>query len=146
MAATAADPNFEARVRESFSRQGVMTMLGARMTRLEPGVVELTIAARPDLTQQNGFMHAGIVATVMDSACGYSAFSLMPAKGDALTVEYKINLLRPAAGKVIVARARVVKPGKTLTVAAADAFSIGDDGEEKLVATMLNTIMALPDR
>src|SRR5262249_57138872 len=127
------DPNFEARVRESFSRQRVMQTLDVTMTKVEPGLVELALPFREDLTQQHGFIHAGIVATILDSACGYAAFSLMPPDVAVLTVEYKINLLRPADGERIVARGRVVRSGKTLTVCAGDAVAV-TGSEEKVVA------------
>lgn len=139
------DPDFEPRVRASFARQRIMQTIGAELTRVEAGAVEIVLASRPELTQQHGFVHAGIIATILDSACGYSAFSLMPADVAVLTVEYKINLLRPAVGSRMVARARVVKPGQTLTVCTGDVFAqAGTD--EKVVATMLATIMAVPER
>ena len=145
MSFTPSDPNFEARVRASFARQRVMATLGAELTRVEPGAVEITLPFRADLTQQHGFLHAGIVATILDSACGYAAFSLMPADAAVLTAEYKINLLRPAAGERFAARGRVVRPGKTLTVCAGEVFAV-DGGEEKAVAAMLATIMAVAER
>jgi uncharacterized protein (TIGR00369 family) len=145
MVPTPADDDFEVRVRSSFARQRIMNTIGATLTRVEPGLVEITLPSRDDLTQQHGFLHAGIVATIMDSACGYAAFSLMPADAAVLTVEYKINLLRPATGDRVIARSRVAKAGKTLTVCTADAFA-RTSGSEKLVATMLATIMAVPER
>ena len=141
----AAVDDFEPRVRASFARQRVMETLGAVLTRVDPGAVEITLPYRVDLTQQHGFIHAGIVATILDSACGYAAFSLMPADVAVLTVEYKINLLRPAKGDRLVARARVVRSGKTLTVCAGDVIAQAD-GQENAVATMLATIMAVPQR
>jgi uncharacterized protein (TIGR00369 family) len=142
---TTTDDGFEARVRASFARQRVMDTIGATLTRVEAGVVEITLPHRDALTQQHGFIHAGIVATILDSACGYAAFSMMPPDVAVLTVEYKINLLRPAQGERLVARARVVRAGKTLTVCAADAFAI-TGGSEKVVATMLATIASVPER
>src|SRR5262249_11579346 len=139
------DPNFEARVRESFSRQRVMQTLDVTMTKVEPGLVELALPFRADLTQQHGFLHAGIVATILDSACGYAAFSLMPADAAVLTVEYKINLLRPAAGERFVARAQVVKAGQTLSVCTGEVLA-QSGGAEKSVATMLATIMTVVER
>jgi len=141
----ATDDAFEPRVRASFARQRVMETLGAVLTRVESGAVEITLPYREDLTQQHGFIHAGIVATILDSACGYAAFSLMPADVAVLTVEYKINLLRPAKGDRLVARAKVVRSGKTLTVCAGDIFAQTGD-TENVVATMLATIMAVPQR
>ena len=140
----AIDDGFEPRVRASFARQRVMETIGAVLTRVDPGAVEIALPFRADLTQQHGFIHAGIVATILDSACGYAAFSLMPADVAVLTVEYKINLLRPAKGDRLVARARVVRPGKTLTVCAGDV--VAHAGAENVVATMLATVMAVPQR
>ncbi|MBA4066917.1 MAG: thioesterase [Isosphaera sp.] len=145
MRETAADDGFEPRVRASFARQRVMETIGAALTRVEAGAVEIALPYRADLTQQHGFVHAGIVATILDSACGYAAFSLMPADVAVLTVEYKINLLRPATGDHLVARARVVRSGKTLTVCAGDVVS-QTGGAEAVVATMLATVMAVPQR
>src|SRR5687767_12584038 len=122
-----------------------METIGAALTRVEPGAVEITLPFRADLTQQHGFVHAGIVATILDSACGYAAFSLMPADAAVLTAEYKINLLRPAAGERFAARGRVLRAGKTLTVCAGEVFAV-DGGTEKAVATMLGTIMAVAER
>jgi len=137
--------DFERRVRASFARQRVMESIGATLTHVEAGAVEITLPYRIDLTQQHGFIHAGIVATILDSACGYAAFSLMPPEMAVLTVEYKINLLRPAKGDRLIARARVVRDGKTLTVCAGDAFA-DTDGAETVVATMLATVMAVEQR
>ena len=140
----AEDPDFERRVRESFKQQKVMAMIGARLGIVEPGVVEIEIQTRADLTQQDGFMHAGIVTTVLDSACGYAAYTLMPADSSVLSVEFKVNLLAPAVGDLIAVRAEVKRPGKTLTVCAADAIADGN-----LCATMLATMlcrMAKPNK
>lgn len=139
------DPNFAARVRESFGRQRVMHTLGARMTKIEPGYVELELPFREDLTQQHGFLHAGIVTTLLDSACGYAAFSLMDADSAVLTVEFKTNLLAPAAGQLLLAEGEVVRAGKTLTICRADGW-MQQGGERKHVATMQATLMALPNR
>ena len=133
---TANDPNYEDRVRASFALQRVMQLIGARLVCVEPGVVEIDLAARDDLTQQDGFMHAGIVTTVLDSACGYAAHTLMPADSRVLSVEFKVNLLSPAKGGLIRVRAQVKRPGRTLTVCSADAFA-----DEKLCATMLATMI-----
>ncbi len=141
----AVDDGFEPRVRASFARRRVMETIGAVLTRGELGAVEIALPYRLDLTQQHGFVHAGIIATILDSACGYAAFSLMPADVAVLTVEYKINLLRPAKGDRLVARARVVRSGKTLTVCAGDVLA-QSGGPENVVATMLATVMAVPQR
>jgi len=145
MGDAAAGDGFEARVRASFARQRVMETIGAALTRVEAGAVEIALPYRADLTQQHGFVHAGIVATILDSACGYAAFSLMPADAAVLTVEYKINLLRPAQGDRLVARGRVVRAGKTLTVCTGDVVA-RTGGQENVVATMLATVMAIPQR
>lgn len=139
------DEGFEARVRASFGRQRVMETIGAIMSRVESGAVEITLPYRVDLTQQHGFIHAGIVATILDSACGYAAFTRMRPDRAVLTVEYKINLLRPATGNRLIARAHIVRAGKTLTVCAGDAFAETDSGES-VVATMLATVMAVEQR
>ena len=137
------NPDFEIAVRESFARQSVMATIGARLTRVAPGELSIELAFRQDLTQQDGFVHAGIVATILDSACGYAAMTLVPAGARVLTVEFKANFLAPARGESIVARASVVRSGRTLTVSRADAFAVAAE-KETLVATMLGTIMTLP--
>ncbi|MEP7075922.1 MAG: PaaI family thioesterase [Acidobacteriota bacterium] len=132
------DENFEERVRASFLDQRVMALIGARMVSLGPGRCEIEVSARVHLTQQDGFMHAGIVTTVLDTACGYAAYTLMPAGSRLLSVEFKVNLLTPAKGDIVRAAAEVKRAGRTLTVCSADAFSDG-----AICATMLATIMCL---
>ena len=122
-----------------------MGLIGGELTRVEPGVVEITLPYRADLTQQDGYVHAGIVATIADSACGYAAYSLMPPESEVLAVEFKVNLMRPAKGERFVAHAEVIKPGRTLTVVRADVFATSG-GERQLVATMQGTMMRLPRR
>ncbi|MCH9647316.1 MAG: PaaI family thioesterase [Deltaproteobacteria bacterium] len=139
------DPHFERRVRDSFSRQKAMETLGARVARVAAGEVDLELPFRDDLTQQHGFLHAGIVTTVLDSACGYAAFSLMAADQAVLSVEFKVNLLAPAKGDLLVARARVKRPGRTLTVVTGDAVMVTGE-EEVTIATMVGTMMALENR
>lgn len=139
------DPLFASRVRASFARQQVMHTLGASLTLVEPGVVEIALPFHRDLTQQHGFLHAGIIGTILDSACGYAAFSLMPADKAVLSVEYKINLLAPAKGQRFVAKAQVIKAGRNLTVCTGEAFAY-DHEKPKLVATMTATMMAIPER
>ena len=134
------DENYANRVRESFARQRVMQLIGASLQTVEPGVVEIAIPYREDLTQQDGYMHAGIITTIADSACGYAAYTLMPADSSVLSVEFKMNLLRPAQGEEFVAAARVLKAGKTLTVASCDVHARSGD-ESKLIATMLATMI-----
>lgn len=135
----------EERVRRSFSNQSFMSTLGAELTVVGQGVVEIRLPFSSKLTQQHGYLHAGAVTAILDSACGYAALSLAPDDKDVLTVEFKQNLLAPAAGEAFVARAHVKRAGKTLTVCAADAFAL-TDSKEKLVATMLATIMSIPAR
>lgn len=139
------DENFELRVRESFSKQNLMQTIGASLTKVLPGEVEISLRFRDDLTQQHGFIHAGIVATLADTACGYAAFSLMAPDAAVLTVEYKINLLSPAVGESLIAAGRVTKAGRTLTVCSADVFAL-KDGEKKMVATMMATMMSIRGR
>jgi uncharacterized protein (TIGR00369 family) len=141
----ATNPSYADEVRQSFAKQAIMGLIGGELTRVEPGVVEITLRYRPDLTQQDGFVHAGIVSTIADSACGYAAYSLMPPESEVLAVEFKVNLLRPAKGELFVARAEVIKPGKTLTVVRADVFAKSGE-EQQLVATMQGTMMRLPRR
>lgn len=139
------DPHFAARVRDSFDKQRVMHTLGARLTRVEPGEVDIELPFQESLTQQNGFLHAGVVTTILDSACGYAAFSLMPADAGVLSIEFKTNLLAPAAGERLIARARVVRAGRTITVCQADGLMIAG-GEERLVATLTGTMMTVQGR
>jgi uncharacterized protein (TIGR00369 family) len=139
------DAGFEARVRASFARQQVMKTIGARLVSVEPGAIAIELPFRPDLTQQHGFLHGGIVTTIADSACGYAALSLMAPEAAVLTVEYKVNLLAPARGDAVLARARVVRPGRTLTVCEAEVVA-REGGRERAVARMLATLMALTDR
>jgi uncharacterized protein (TIGR00369 family) len=128
-----------------FSRQPAMRTLGISITRIEPGEVDLSMPYSADWTQQNGFVHAGIITAGLDNACGIAAFTLMPACSDILTVEFKTNLLAPAKGERFAFRARVVKSGRTLTVCEARAYS-EHGGAENLVATMTGTLMALTPR
>ena len=139
------NPDFEECVRDSFSRQGIMELIGARLTRVEPGLVEIELPYRADLTQQHGFFHAGITSTIADSAGGYAAFSLMPAEASVLTTEFKINLLAPAEGELLRAVGRVVRPGRLLTVCEVDVFAV-KDGAAKPCAKLLETLMCLEGR
>lgn len=140
-----ADPDYADRVRASFRNQQAMSTIGATLVHLAPGEVDIGFDFHSGLTQQHGFIHAGILSTVMDSACGYAAFSLMPADAGVLTIEFKVNLLSPARGDRFVARGRVTKPGRTITVADGQMFA-RDAGQEKLIATMTGTLMAIRDR
>lgn len=133
----------EQRVRHCFSTQAFMSNLGAELTVVAQGALEIRLPFSSNLTQQNGYMHAGAITAVLDSACGYAALTMAPAGKEVLTVELKVNLLSPAVGEAFVARAQVKKAGRTLTICTADAFAI-NKGKEKLIATMLATIMAVP--
>jgi uncharacterized protein (TIGR00369 family) len=135
------DPEFRERVAESFARQALMRTLGARLAEVAPGEVVIEVEHRPELTQQNGYLHAGVLASIADSACGYAAFTLMPPGSNVLSVEFKLNLLAPAAGPRTVARARVIRAGGTLSVCTADVLSISADGAETPVAFMLATLI-----
>ncbi len=139
------DPAFASRVRASFARQRMLATIGTTLERVAPGEVEMRLPFREDLTQQHGYLHAGVMTTVVDTACGYAALTLMPPAAAVLTVEFKVNLLAPGRGEAIVARARVLKAGRTLTVVAGDVFAV-ERGEERLVATMLATMMTVRDR
>lgn len=141
----AQDSNFRARVRDSFARQRVMATLGIEMIHLDAGEVHLVMPPDPAYTQQHGFMHAGIITTALDSACGYAAFTLMPAEAAVLTVEFKTSLLAPAKGERFLFRGRVVKPGRTLTFCEAQALAL-EGSKEKLIATMTGTLMAVMGR
>lgn len=139
------NPRFEQAVRDSFASQQLMATLGARLARVAAGEVEIRVPFRRELTQQHGFLHAGVVTAAMDSACGYAAFTLMPAGVGVLSVEFKTNLLAPARGEELIARARVVRAGRTISVCQADATMLAA-GAETAVATMLATMMTIRDR
>ena len=131
---------FEKKVRDNFGRQHFMSTIGAEMVSVSRGSFEIRFPFSTKLTQQNGFVHAGAVTSIMDSACGYAALSVAPEAADVLSVEFKVNLLAPGAGESFIARASVKRAGKRLTVCTADAFAVRA-GEEKLIATMLATMM-----
>ena len=138
-----ADPNYEARVRASFAKQQFMATLGASLTTVQPGEVSIELPFRADLTQQHGFLHAGVVTSVIDSACGYAALTLMPPDREVLSVEFKVNLMAPAQGAIFQARGRVVRAGRTLTVCTGD---LRVAGSESVVAMMQATMMAVEGR
>ena len=140
-----ADPAYDSRVRASFARQSMMKLLGASLEQVAPGAVDIRLPFRADLTQQHGFLHAGVTTSIADSACGYAAFTLMPPGAAVLTVEFKVNLIAPAAGETFVARGRVLKAGRTLTICSGDVFAL-DGGSEKHVLTMLATVMTVENR
>lgn len=137
------DPGYEARVRESFGRQAHMATLGVTIARIVPGEVHLRLPFSPKFSQQNGYLHAGAIASVADSANGYAALTLAPPQTDVLAVEFKINLLAPARGDAFLAKARVLRAGRTLTVCLADVTT-ADETEPTLIATMLSTIIVRP--
>lgn len=143
MSHQARNPSFAEEIKQSFAQQTIMGLIGAQLSRVEPGVVEITLPYRADLAQQHGYLHAGIVTTIADSACGYAAYSLMPRNSQVLSVEFKVNLLRPAKGETFLAVAEVVKSGKTLTVVRADVFGVEENGKRELVATMLGTMICV---
>ncbi len=136
------DEEFENRVRSSFDRQQVMKTIGADMTHVSPGEVHIELPYSEALTQQHGYLHAGIVTIIVDSACGYAAYTLMPALSEVLTVEYKVNFLAPARGERFVAIGNVIKPGRTLTVCSGKVLAVSN-GKEKLIATIQATMMAV---
>jgi uncharacterized protein (TIGR00369 family) len=139
------DTDFAQRVRASFERQAAMKTIGASLGAIEPGRVAIELPYSPALTQQHGFLHAGMIATALDSACGYAAFTLMPADAGILTIEYKINLMAPGKGQRFRMEGLVIKPGRTITVVEGRAFAI-DEGNEKLIATMTATEMTITGR
>lgn len=142
---TPSDPDFAARVAASFERQGIMGLLGARLTRIEPGLVEIQLPYRADLSQQHGYFHAGVTSTIADSAGGYAGFTLFPAASSVLTVEFKINLLAPADGDLLIATGRVIRSGRTLTVCELDV-EVEKGGNRTTCAHGLQTLITVTDR
>jgi len=138
------EPGFDQRVRESYARQAAMASIGAVLTKVASGEVTIELPFRPDLAQQHGFFHAGIVTMIVDTACGYAAYTLMPPGAAVLTVEYKVNFISPAAGERLIGRGRVLKPGRTLTVCQGEVHAV-NNGTQKLVATMLATMITRED-
>jgi len=145
MAWQARDPAYGERVRDSFSKQVFMATLGARLGHVAAGEVDIELPVRASLTQQHGFVHAGALAAVLDSSAGYAAFTLMPAGAAVLSIEFKLNLLEPARGERVLARGRVVRAGRTITVCRADAVAFAE-GRETLVATLQGTMMCVEGR
>lgn len=141
-----ADPDFAARVAASFQRQPAMALIGATLDAVEAGRVVIGLAHRADIAQQHGFVHAGILSTALDSACGYAASSLMPADAGVLTIEFKVNLLAPAQGPRFRMEGQVVKAGRTISVVEGRALQVAGDGAERLVATMTATVMTITGR
>ena len=139
------NPLYEQRVRDSFALQGVMHHMGAQLGLITPGAVDIELAWAKELTQQHGFLHAGVVSAALDSACGYAAFTLMVPEAEVLTIEFKINLLAPAQGERFRMEGRVLKPGRTITVCEGRAYALHGGGE-KLIATMSCSLMAITAR
>ena len=137
------DPAFEARVRRGFSLQQLMTTINAIMTKVAAGEVHIELPFSPALTQERGYVHAGIITAIVDSACGFAAYTLLPATSGVLTVEYKVNFLSPARGERFIGIGRVIKPGRTLTVCQGEVLAV-EGGEQKQVAAMQTTMMAVP--
>ena len=138
-------PGIADRVRRSFDKQRIMSTIGATLEHVADGEVHIALVVRSDLTQQHGYVHAGILATIADSACGYAALSVMPEDAAVLSIEFKINMLAPAEGTRLIARGRVIRPGRTIVVCRADVYA-ERDGAEKLVATMTGTMMVVKGR
>jgi uncharacterized protein (TIGR00369 family) len=143
--AGALDANVAARVRASFDRQGAMRLIGARLVTLRPGYCAIELPYRQDLTQQHGYVHAGIVSAIADSAGGYAGFTLFPDDAGVLTVEYKLNLIAPAAGERLVAEAQVVKPGRTLSITRGEVYAEAG-AKRTLCAIMQQTLIVLAGR
>ena len=140
------DADYEERVRSSFARQKAMATIGAELTLVTPGIVEIEMPYSEAFTQQHGFLHAGFISTALDSACGLAAYSMMPPDAGVLTIEFKLNLLAPGRGARFLFRGSVTKPGRTIIVADGQAFAIADDAEARLIATMTGTMMTVVGR
>jgi uncharacterized protein (TIGR00369 family) len=145
MAFVPADPDYERRTRASFAKQGAMKLIGATLEKVEPGHVEIALAFRPELSQQHGFFHAGMLSTIADSAGGYAGFTLFAADAGVLTVEFKINLMAAADGECALAVGEVIRTGRTLTVSKLDVF-VEKRGKRTHCATGLQTLMCLVGR
>lgn len=145
---TAQDEKLAARVRASFDKQQIMHLLGAALTSVEPGHVEITLPFRDELTQQHGSLHAGVLATILDSACGYAALSVMPEGAGVLSIEFKTNLLAQALGDAFIARGQVVRAGRTIVVCSGEVVAVqsGDKGQGVPVAVMLASMMVVQGR
>ena len=136
------NPDYEARIRSSFEKQGVMKTIGAALTKIAPGEVVIEFSYDTSLTQQHGYVHAGVVTTVVDSACGYAAYTLMAPDSEVLTIEYKVNFMYPARGERFKGIGRVLRSGRTITVCSGDVVAV-ENGKEKVVATMLATMISV---
>ena len=142
---TPVDLMYEQRIRQSFERQGAMRLIGAQLTRVEPGAADIALPYRADLTQQHGYLHAGILSTIVDTAGGYAGYTLFPADSSVLTVEYKLNLLAPGEGELFVAEGRVAKPGRTLCIVQGEVFALSGK-RRTLCALMQQTLIVLHGR
>jgi uncharacterized protein (TIGR00369 family) len=136
------DPETVARIRADFARQRLMETMGAELGAVRVGEVEIELPFREELTQQNGYLHAGAITAIVDSACGYAAYTLMPASSDVLSVEFKVNLLAPAVGERFLAIGRVLRSGRTLTVCAGEVFAI-QGGSRKLIGALQGTMITV---
>lgn len=139
------DAAFQSRIFASFERQQVMRLLNARLVAVEPGLARIELPFSPTLTQQNGYIHAGILTTIADSACGYAAFTLMPPGSGVLSIEFKVNFLSPALGEKFIGTGKVIRAGKTITVCSGEVYAV-NGGAEKLVAAMQATMMTVEKR
>ena len=142
---TPPDPNYETRIRESFDQQSAMKTIGATIGEIKPGEVHINLPYSDHITQQDGFLHAGIVTTIVDSACGYAAYTLMPLGSRVLSVEFRVNLMSPAIGERFVAIGKVIKAGRTLTVCSGEVLAFQGD-ESKLVALMQATMIRVDEK
>jgi uncharacterized protein (TIGR00369 family) len=140
-----AHPGFEERVRLSFAKQGAMGLIGARLSKIAAGEVEIELPFKSEHSQQHGFLHAGILTTALDSACGYATYSLFPPDAGILTIEFKVNLLAPGDGELFRLVGKVRKAGRTISLAEGEAYAI-KNGREKLIATMTATTMTIAGR
>ena len=138
----AIDPNYETRVRSSFEKQEIMKTIGANLVKIAPGEAVIEFTYDRSLTQQHGYIHAGVVTTVVDSACGYAAYTLMPADSEVLTIEYKVNFMSPARGDTFKGIGKVLRSGRTITVCSGEVVAV-KDGKETVVASMLATMISL---
>ena len=136
------DPNYESRIRSSFDKQEAMKTIGANLVKVLPGEVHIEFSFIESLTQQHGYIHGGIIASVVDTACGYAACTLMSVDSEVLTIEYKVNFMSPAKGHRFKGIGKVLKPGRNITVCSGDVIAI-DKGKEKIIATMLATMISV---
>jgi uncharacterized protein (TIGR00369 family) len=136
----------EQRIRESFAKQAFMKLLGAELVHVATGEVDIALPFDPKLTQQHGFLHAGVTTSIADSACGYAALSLMPIDAAVLSVEFKVNMLAPAQGRRFLARGRVIRSGRNITVVKGDVLAFDDKDDAKSVLEMQGTMMTIRDR